>query len=445
MSSDLQARFKELAGEENIYVGGRFATQNDLCALFTVRSVRLYLRSGGRLAFVLPMAVLSRGQFGALRSGAFASVHIAWDEVWTMDDSVQPLFPVPSCVVFGRRLAAARPLPQTVRAYSGTLPCRDASEAVADRRLTVTEGAPALSVSGSDGGSSYRKLFRNGATLVPRVLCLVERPALGRLGGDPGAPFVASRRNNQEKQPWKDLPGVESRVEAEFLRPVLLGESILPYRVFQRFEGVIPVAENGAVLDAEAAANRGIEGLNAWMRKAESVWNSHQGSSLSLARQFDYYGKLASQFPLAPLRVVYAKAGIHPAATLLRDPRGVIDHKLYWMAPPCEDEGYYLVAILNSETARGRYHHYQARGQFGARDVDKVVFNLPIPRFEARQALHQDLATAGRRAEALAGQVALPDGVKFQRARGLIRDALTQAGMAATVDTLVARLLAPPK
>jgi len=28
--------------------------------------------------------------------------------------------------------------------------------------------------------------------------------------------------------PWKDLPGVKNRVEAEFLHPVLLGESVLP-------------------------------------------------------------------------------------------------------------------------------------------------------------------------------------------------------------------------
>ena len=38
MSADLQKRFKELAKAEKVYVGGKFATQNDLCALFTVRA-----------------------------------------------------------------------------------------------------------------------------------------------------------------------------------------------------------------------------------------------------------------------------------------------------------------------------------------------------------------------------------------------------------------------
>ena len=78
MSLDLQRRFKELAKGERIYVGGKFATQNDLSALFTARAAALYLRSAGRIAFVLPMAALTRGQFASLRSGSFHSGKIQW-------------------------------------------------------------------------------------------------------------------------------------------------------------------------------------------------------------------------------------------------------------------------------------------------------------------------------------------------------------------------------
>ena len=91
------------------------------------------------------------------------------------------------------------------------------------------------------GALRIAKRFRQGATLVPRMLCFVERKALGRLGPNPAAPLVMSRRSRQEKKPWKDLPGIENPVEAQFLRPTLLGESILPYRVFRPFEAVIPV------------------------------------------------------------------------------------------------------------------------------------------------------------------------------------------------------------
>jgi hypothetical protein len=82
----------------------------------------------------------------ACGSGTFlfhaTGAKIAWDEAWTMDNDVQPLFPVPSCVVFGRRRATVKALPDTVKAYSGHLPARDASELVADNCLTVEEDAP---------------------------------------------------------------------------------------------------------------------------------------------------------------------------------------------------------------------------------------------------------------------------------------------------------------
>lgn len=440
MSGDLQKRFKELAKGENVYVGGKLATQNDLCSLFTVRAAALYLRSGGRIAFVLPLAALSRGQFERLRSGSFHSARIAWDEVWTMNDSLQPLFPVPSCVVFGRRRATSRPLPDKVRAFSGALPFRDAPEEIADARLNVRENAPAQETASFSGGSPYRKMFRQGATLVPRMLCFVERKSVGRLGADPSAPLVASRRSNQEKEPWKSAAGIENRVEAEFLRPVLLGESILPYRIFRPFEAVVPVTGGGEVLDADAAANRGYENLNRWMQRAEQVWNADRPSPISFIQQLDYYGKLTAQFPLATIRVVYAASGTNPAACLLRDP-AIVEHGLYWASQKSETEARYLLAIFNSETGRGRGEALQSRGQFGARHFDKVMFNLPIPRFDTAIPLHNTIAEAAREAEGIAASILLPEGVKFQRARGLIRTALTEAGVAQRIDALIARLL----
>jgi hypothetical protein len=439
MSGDLQKRFKQLARGERVFVGGKLATQNNLCALFTVRAAALYLRSGGKITFVLPLAALSRGQFERLRSGSFMSARIAWDEVWTMDESVQPLFPVPSCVVFGRRHATSKPFPDKVHAYSGTLPFRDAPEEIADQRLKVREDAPALEIANFEGGSPYRTMFRNGATLFPRMLVFVERRSMGRLGADPSAPNVTSRPSKHA--PWKNLPGIENRVEAEFLRPVLLGESILPYRVFRPFEAVVPVTDQGEVLDAEAAANRGFEGLHGWMSTAERLWNAHRASDINLAQQFDYYGKLSAQFPLAALRVVYAKSGTNPAACVLRGRLAVIENKLYWSALHIEAETYYITALLNSETTRSRSEALQSRGQWGARDFDKVMFNLPIPRFGANNPLHNDIADAAREAEALAASVHLPENIKFQRARGLIRAALTEAGVAQRIDALVARLL----
>ena len=86
----------------------------------------------------------------------------------------------------------------------------------------------------------------------------------------------------------------------------------------------------------------------------------------------------------------------------------------------------------------------QARGQWGARHFDKVMFNLPIPRFDTTVALHNDLAAVAAEAERITAAFELPESVKFQRARKLIRDALTKSGIAPQIDELVTRLLDEP-
>jgi hypothetical protein len=251
-----------------------------------------------------------------------------------------------------------------------------------------------------------------------------------------------SRRGAQDKKPWKLLSGIENQVEEQFIRRTLLGESILPYRVFRSFDAVIPVTETGEALDARAALDRGFDRLAGWMRKAESVWAKHaESGDMTLIGRWNYHGALGSQFPISSLRIVYAKGGTLPAACLVRDLSYIIDHMLYWMAPVNIAEGRFLTVLLNSETARKRASTYQARGQFGARHFDKVMFNLPIPRFDTKIKVHRDLAAVAEEAEKIAAAVTLPEGIKFRRARAMVRSALAHGGVSAKIEALVAKLL----
>jgi len=103
MSSDLQQRFRELALGENIYVGGKLATQNDLSGLFFARSVALYLKEGGRIAFVMPLAAMSRGQFEAFRTGRFYTKKVQFVDAWCLAMTSSRFFRF-RLVSFSRRL-----------------------------------------------------------------------------------------------------------------------------------------------------------------------------------------------------------------------------------------------------------------------------------------------------------------------------------------------------
>lgn len=451
MDGATQARFKQECELRGIWAGGRFATHQDLSAYFFARCTELYLKGGGLIAFVMPYAALSRGQFAGFRRGFFARGRTAqpfavvrFEEAWAFDEDVQPLFPVPACVLFGRRTDAG-PLPATVRAYRGTLPRRDAALAEALHHLTFGE-APWPSearATRADTAFSYGSVFRDGATLYPRMLCLVERVTVGQLGANPAAPAVRSHRSNQEKAPWKVLPPLTGVVEAQFLRHVYLGESLLPYRLLRPLEAVIPWSlDTTGLLDAAGAQAAGYPHLAAWLREAERLWDTHGPGSMTFRQQLDYYGKLSVQLPPAPLRVVYAASGTVLAAAIVEASPAVCEHALYWAAVATRPEAQYLCAVLNSETLRAHIEHLQARGQWGARHFDKYVFRAPIPRFDPRTALHAGLAAAAARAEAVAATVPLKEGEHFVRARGRIRQALADDGVAGEIDGLVARLFA---
>lgn len=82
-------------------------------------------------------------------------------------------------------------------------------------------------------------------------------------------------------------------------------------------------------------------------------------------------------------------------------------------------------------------------GQRDPRHFSNLVWTLPIPEFDAAEALHVDLATAALHAAAVAARVELPDDVHFTGKRRLIRQALIEDGVAEAIERLVDALLPP--
>ena len=462
MDAEMQARFRAECQELGVWAGGRVATQQDLSAYFYARCAELYLRPGGRIAFVMPYAAMSRQAFEGFRGGAYprpvngarrnggrrrtngqsSLTTLGFTEAWALPDAVQPLFPVPSCVLFAERSGMPTGVQgANVTEATGVLPRRDASADEASKALTWLPVEWPTASTGTDG-SPYRHGFHNGATIFPRLLCVVERPPMTWIGVATHMPIVRSRRTPYENQPWKDLPALQDNVELEFLRPLYLGESIAPFRPLSPVEAVIPWKDGQGMMDATTAEMNGFLYLGRWMRRAEALWEEHKRSNMTLVENWDFYGKLTAQLPsVSALRVVYAKSGTLLAAAIIPDSDAIVENTLYWTTVPSIDEARYLTAVLNSETTRRRAEHLQSRGQWGARHFDRYVLTLPIPRFDAQAPLHLELAAEAARAEEVAAAVELEEGTHFVRARSYIRAALRADGVAERIDGLVAQLL----
>ncbi len=445
LSAPMQQRLRDGSMRMKLWVGGHLSTQQDLCALFTMRAAMLYLKPGGRIGFVLPYAALNRPTYAGLRAGDGRDVGLRWQVAWSFDEKVRPLFPVPACAMVGVRGPTGR-LPRQVVRFAGALPRRDAGPDEARAALRGRRDAwppvPTLL-----GASPYRARFKNGATVFPRRFFLVELEATGRLGANPAAPMVRGRAGGQDKAPWRTLDPPRGAVEREFLRPLILGETLAPFRLLPTALAVIPALPDGTVMDSRSADREGFSGLRDWMEKVEGLWNAHArkdaagDAKMTLGERLDHQRTLKGQFPLAPLRVAYAKAGTLFAASVVREAAAVIDHMAYWTAARSAEEARYLVAVLNADALRLKIAAMQSKGQGGARDFDNLIWELPIPEYDARDPAHRALAALATEAEAVAAAVPLREGAHFTAHRRAIRDALAAAGISARLDAAALALL----
>ena len=451
LSADMKERLREALRSYNLWVGGSLATHQDMFALFWARGAERYLRDGGTLALVLPYAALNAPVFAGMRDGSMQRVRVAITGGWGLE-RVWPIFGAQSgssttstCVLFGQRDRTGLP-PAEFDRWVGVLPRRDATEAEAAEVLTHLRAAwprPRTLIA----ASPYRQRFRQGATFNPRRFFLVEHAPTGRLQSRRDAPRVRGRVGNLDNRPWTTVEPPEGPVERAFLRRIALGEFVVPYRIIDLVTGVVPM-EDGAILTAASADLRGYRGLSAWLRDAESKWDAHSNRSadgaprVSLQQSLNHLQKLTGQTTRSPIRILYPASGTRLSACWIDEDDVLVDKNAYWAAASSLEEAAYVVAILNSAIVLERVTDLQPVGQRDPRHFDNLVWTLPIPEFDAAEALHVDLAAAALHAAEIAARVELPD-VHFTTKRRLIRDALVADGVAETIERLVDALLPP--
>jgi hypothetical protein len=197
------------------------------------------------------------------------------------------------------------------------------------------------------------------------------------------------------------------------------------------------------LLSGEAPELSGYPGLEAWWREAELIWMKHRTSPrMTLLDRLDYQHGLSKQLATPGRRVVYNASGQYLAAARVDDPDAVIDHKLYWAHCESLDEARYLLAVLNSPVVTERLAPLQSRGEHNPRDFHKIVFQLPIPRYDESSSRHQQLAQLGQRGEELIASVDLSQGaMRFEAVRRRCRRELESKGLLRELDDAVGILL----
>ena len=111
---------------------------------------------------------------------------------------------------------------------------------------------------------------------------------------------------------------------------------------------------------------------------------------------------LTQQVPIPSVRVLYAASGMHWSASVLTDPRVVVEHGAYWAAVSSRSEANYLVGILNSPSLTELVRPLMSYSK-DERHIDKNVWKLLIPQFDADDEQHLLIASV---AEELTQEIA---------------------------------------
>ena len=406
-----------------IWVGGRHANHQDISSLFFARCVDLYLKDGGVIGMVMPHSALQTGQHSKWRTGTWKArtfgrtrnrtpgrvltVDFGHKISWDLE-GLEPnnFFPMPASVVFASRsgeAGEATPLAGTVERWLGKAGAADV------RRAPSTLADTSVKVD-----SAYSAVSRQGAVIAPRCLFFVEEtsnPAIVRAGQ---TVTVNPRRSSQEKEPWKSLQLValsEQTIETAHVFDIFLGETIAPYTTLEPSQAVLPLRHDDHQMPTDEDGTGGIRlgGLSQRMRdrwqKASNLWETNRAvaTKISLSGQLDYYGKLSSQLEWRRepgnrrIRVVYGSWGA-PTAALLQDNSALVDYTLFWVTCKDSQEADYLLAIINSDALYGAVAPLMAKGQYGARHLQKQLWKLPIPEFDTDEPLHIHVSRAGEAA-----------------------------------------------
>jgi len=404
----------------------------EIAAIFLSYCSSYFLKEKGNVAFVLPRSFLSADHHENTRAGKSQGFRIT--HIWDLE-KVKPLFRIPSCVLFadksnGKNQVSPDGIPGST--FSGNLPFHNCNYNTGKNNLTeknvswfcIKQGkSSAFSTSNRRQVKSvnpYKKLFKQGATIVPRAFYFVELDQqIPRDWHDRIVNLKTSAEVEADgKKPWKGNK-LSGKMESNFLFRTALSKSILPFALHKPALVALPAILTGNeenentinLFSADELLQQGYLNASRWFKKAETIWEIHKtnkSKNMFLTDRLNYQHGLTDQKMGMQFLVLYNSSAKDANALVVRredfDLEFIVESVTYVFYTSLENEAHYLSAILNSSVPNALMKAFQARGLFGARHVHKKILDIPFPKYNEQKKKHLRLAQLGARCHELAGQ-----------------------------------------
>ncbi len=429
----------------DVWTGGRQAPHFDIAQLFIKRARQLYLADPDSN----PAAWLVKKS--ALRAGNWRKFRVWHDEICAQTLDLEQLQPFGggdarrSCVLFERRPSTgltevdakhliARPVNERPK------PAQELEEVL--EQITFQVAPERIPQAPSDYLDEREKpIFRQGATIVPRVLTIVQQATSTQRGG------LTVRTIRSQHRPWSSVNPQEGLIPAHWIHSLIISKAIVPFAISPgaAYRAIIPV-----VNDHHDGLEKDPETRNSFWASLDTIYREHKGAGKNtpskLIGQIDFASKLSSQLPLrgeTRTMVLYPSSGDIMRACRFTPGDGIIDYTLFRYVASSAEEAAYLVALLNAPCLNTAFVQSRSSGRhFQLHPWRKV----PIRRFDPGNPRHRGLAKLTEKAEAIAQEWLSASSQEIARLGqvGLssrIRELLGSEGIFPKIDGIVREIL----
>ena len=402
-SKDYKDKLKSLAERFKITPSAKNLQSLEVAALFLFSNREVYLKKGGKIAFVLSKSFMTSASHDLTRQfKGFGSV--------SFFEFNKDLFRISSICIFATKLEDKAILDK----YEFPVTIIEVKEDNAKRTLTKSKTTIykpyAIDQIGTNyfvkklipisdekkllkrGENPYHSLFHQGGMFVPRRYLFVNI-----LSEENNIAVISPLMKVDAKGVWVTPPYKETKVESEYVFDVIKSTELVPFLVLENYKVFLPIDKN-LVFDEiklKPLAKKHYKLLNDVFKtkikedvEINTIW-----------KRINYQNKLTNPDQLKLPKIVYPMTGSTVKAAIIRS-NYLIDTKLYFTAIEKEEEAFYLLGILNAPCITEDLTYRGSTGAGGSiRGVHKMPLELKIPKFNEKNTLHKKILDQAKEME----------------------------------------------
>lgn len=250
-------------------------TQIEMATLFFCRTSDLYLKEGGKIAFLMPISVITAAE-QHWHFQKFKKPPITLEEILNFE-KVSEIFSLPVCVLVGTKGGMTNyPIP--MKLYQGRISPHNRNVRLSEVQLTVSTSSYSPPAAPKKSRYSYYYIkAKVGASIFPRNFWFVEfvpHPTMRTI--DPLKPLVKTAEISAEvsKKEWKDVR-IKGNAESEFVYATLLGKDMIPFSHLPFRPVILPIkslSNRMKILSKVQIQASGAVHFARWYEEAQKNW-----------------------------------------------------------------------------------------------------------------------------------------------------------------------------